>query len=68
MMMSLKKTAKDKFGDESRWQELTQSMPFGRTIRPVEIGAMAALLVSDLSGYTNGEVVNIDGGGMYRQS
>ena len=68
LMMSLKKTAKDKFGDENRWQELTQSMPFGRTIRPVEIGAMAALLVSDLSGYTNGEVVNIVGGGMYRQS
>ncbi len=60
--MSLKKTAKDRFGDESRWPELTETMPFGRTIRPVEISAMAALLVSDLSGYTSGTVITIDGG------
>ena len=41
-------------------------MPFGRPIRPVEISAMVALLASDLSGYTTGTVITIDGGGHKR--
>jgi NAD(P)-dependent dehydrogenase (short-subunit alcohol dehydrogenase family) len=66
LMLSLRKTAKSKFGDPERWEELIKSMPFGRPIRPVEISAMVALLASDLSGYTSGTVVTIDGGGFKR--
>jgi NAD(P)-dependent dehydrogenase (short-subunit alcohol dehydrogenase family) len=66
LMLSLRKTAQVKFGDAEKWEELIKTMPFGRPIRPVEISAMVALLASDLSGYTTGTVVTIDGGGHKR--
>ena len=39
-----------------------QQIPLGRMVRPEEIGAMAAFLVSDLSASTTGAEVVIDGG------
>ena len=66
LMISLRKTAQSKFGDPEKWSELIKTMPFGRPIRPVEISAMVALLASDLSGYTSGTVITIDGGGHRR--
>ncbi len=59
--------AQDKFGDPERWPELVKTKPFGRAIKPEEISAMAALLVSDLSGYTSGTVFTIDGGASNRR-
>jgi len=61
-----KKAALDKFGDENRWQELTQNLPFGRAATPEEIAAMAAFLASDLSAFTTGTVITIDGGLAHR--
>lgn len=62
----LKKRAQDKFGDASRWPEFTKTMAFGRAGKPEEIGAMAAFLASDLSGYTTGTIITIDGGNANR--
>jgi NAD(P)-dependent dehydrogenase (short-subunit alcohol dehydrogenase family) len=61
-----RKAALDKFGDENRWQELTQNLPFGRAAKPEEIAAMAAFLASDLSAFTTGTVITIDGGLAHR--
>ena len=66
-MMALLGEAKEKFGDADRWPELVKSLPFGRTIKPVEISSMVALLASDLSGYTSGTVITIDGGATHRR-
>ena len=41
-------------------------MPFGRAAKPEEIAAMVAFLASDLSGYTTGTIVTIDGGAANR--
>jgi len=58
----IKKSAKDRLGDESRYQELLDPFPFARAATSEEIATMAAFLVSDLSAYTSGTVVTIDGG------
>ncbi|HZB90098.1 MAG TPA: short-chain dehydrogenase/reductase [Stellaceae bacterium] len=58
----LKKRAQDRLGDAARWQELTETMPFGRPATPEEIAAMAVFLASDRSAYTTGTIVTIDGG------
>ena len=62
MVNRLRREAAEQFGDAERWPELTKSMPFGRAARPEEIAAMAAFLASDLSGYTSGTIITIDGG------
>ena len=62
----LKKRAQDRLGDATRWQELVKPMPFGRAAKPEEIAAMVAFLASDLSGYTTGTIVTIDGGAANR--
>jgi 3-oxoacyl-[acyl-carrier protein] reductase len=62
----LKKRAQDRLGDPGRWQELVKPMPFGRAAKPEEIAAMVAFLASDLSGYTTGTIVTIDGGAANR--
>jgi NAD(P)-dependent dehydrogenase (short-subunit alcohol dehydrogenase family) len=58
----MQKEATDRFGVPDRWKELMKPFPFGRAGTPEEIAAMAALLASDLSAYTSGTVVTIDGG------
>src|SRR5579863_4352490 len=62
----LKKRALDRLGDAARWEELVKPMPFGRAAKPEEIAAMVAFLASDLSGYTTGTIVTIDGGAAHR--
>jgi 3-oxoacyl-[acyl-carrier protein] reductase len=58
--------AKEHLGDEARWEELMQPLPMGRAGNPREIGVMVALLASDLSAYTTGTIITIDGGAANR--
>ncbi len=64
----MKTEARRKLGDESRWQEFAKGFPFGRAASVEEIAATVALLASDLSSYTTGTVVTIDGGMVNRGS
>jgi len=57
-----RKRAADTLGDAERYMELFKKMPFGRPGNPEDIGNMAAFLASDLSAYTSGTIVTIDGG------
>ncbi len=63
-----RRRAGERFGDADRWQELLAALPFGRAGLPEEIGAMAAFLASDRSGYTSGDVITIDGGAINRRA
>ncbi|MBV9736099.1 MAG: SDR family oxidoreductase [Acidisphaera sp.] len=63
MEMLLRARAKATLGDDGRWRELTQSMPFARPAAPEEIGAAVAFLASPRSAYTNATILTIDGGG-----
>jgi len=68
MITLLRKRAQDRFGDEERWRELTDALPFGRAGSPEEIAALAAFLVSDLAGYITGTIVTSDGGAAVRST
>jgi NAD(P)-dependent dehydrogenase (short-subunit alcohol dehydrogenase family) len=68
-LITLTKTrARDRLGDESRWEELMKGHAFGRAAKPEEIAWMAAFLASERSGYTTGSIITIDGGGSSRRS
>jgi 3-oxoacyl-[acyl-carrier protein] reductase len=57
-----RKRAKTQYGDESRWRESFAKMPYGRPASCDEIAATVVFLASDLSSYTSGTIVTIDGG------
>jgi len=57
-----RKRAARLYGDENRWRESFAQMPFGRPASTDEIAAMVVFLASDLSGYTSGTIITIDGG------
>lgn len=63
LVMLRKAEAKEKFGDEGRWRELTSGMPYGRAATPREIGNAVAFMASPASAYTNATILTIDGGG-----
>ena len=69
-LITLTKTrARDTLGDENRWQELMRGHAFGRVAKPEEIAWMVAFVASDqVSGYTTGSIITIDGGGSSRRS
>ena len=57
-----RKRALAMFGDEERYVELLKRNPFGRPATVDEIAASVVFLASDLSSYTSGTIVTIDGG------
>ena len=57
-----RKRAADTLGDPDRWRELLSKFPFARGANVDEIAATAVFLASDLSAYTSGTIVTIDGG------
>ena len=58
----MQKEAMTQFGDISRWREFEKSCPFGRAATVEEIAATVTMLASDLSSYTTGTIITIDGG------
>jgi len=58
----MQKSALDKFGDEGRYEELLEPLPFGRAATVDEVAHMAVFLVSDLGSYTTGTIITVDGG------
>jgi 3-oxoacyl-[acyl-carrier protein] reductase len=66
LVTMMKTRAKDRLGDESRWEELMKPLPMGRAGKPEEIGVMVAFLASDISAYTTGTIITIDGGAANR--
>jgi NAD(P)-dependent dehydrogenase (short-subunit alcohol dehydrogenase family) len=54
--------AKRILGDETRWPELVARLPFGRAGTPEEIASAVAFLASDLSAFTTGTILTVDGG------
>lgn len=65
MMTMMQQTAEQKFGDASRWMDLTTNLPFGRMAELEEISELMAFCCSPLAGYLSGTVINVDGGNMY---
>ncbi|WP_353713544.1 short-chain dehydrogenase/reductase [Arthrobacter sp. K5] len=61
--MMLKAKAQTELGDANRWPELNASLPYARSATALEIASAAAFLASPRSGYTNGTILTIDGGG-----
>ncbi|HSV84600.1 MAG TPA: SDR family oxidoreductase [Ramlibacter sp.] len=62
-VVTLMKThARNRFGDEARYPELTAKLPLGRPAQPEEIANTLVFLASDRSSYTSGVIVTIDGG------
>ncbi len=62
-VVALMKThAKNRFGDEGRYRELTAKLPLGRAARVDEIANTMAFVASDRASYTSGVVYTIDGG------
>ncbi len=58
----MKKAARDQWGDEARYNEFLAPFAFGRAATVEEIAHMAVFLVSDLSSYTSGTIMTVDGG------
>jgi NAD(P)-dependent dehydrogenase (short-subunit alcohol dehydrogenase family) len=55
----MKAAAKEKLGDESRWEELIGTGSFGQMIEPVQVADMVAFLASARAGKLSGVMVNL---------
>ncbi|MDA0240935.1 MAG: short-chain dehydrogenase/reductase [Proteobacteria bacterium] len=57
-----RRRAEAEYGDADRWRDIMPNYPFGRPAEAVEVGEMAAFLVSEKSGYSSGVVMEFSGG------
>ncbi|MEC7490392.1 MAG: SDR family oxidoreductase [Pseudomonadota bacterium] len=62
----IKKPARDKWVDESCYNEFLTPFAFERAGKVEEIANTAVLLVSNLSSYTSGTIVTADGGMVHK--
>ena len=58
----MQKSALDKFGDAEKYTEFFKPFAYGRAGSVEEVANMAVFLVSDLSSYTSGTIMTVDGG------
>jgi 3-oxoacyl-[acyl-carrier protein] reductase len=65
-----KARAKTLFGDEGRWEEALNrdKLPFGRLKAPEEVAALATMLSAPQVQYLSGVVIDMDGGGRWRNT
>jgi len=62
----MKKAARDKWDADRRYNEFLTPFAFERAATVEEIANMAVFLVSDLSSYTSGTIVTVDGGMVHK--
>jgi NAD(P)-dependent dehydrogenase (short-subunit alcohol dehydrogenase family) len=62
-----KKRAKEMFGDENRYTEFFKHYPLQRPATVDEVTPAVLFLASDLSSYTSGAILTINGGMTYRR-
>jgi NAD(P)-dependent dehydrogenase (short-subunit alcohol dehydrogenase family) len=62
----LRQQAEKELGSADRWRELTKRAPFGRLATVDEVANTVVFLCSELSSYTTGTVVTVDGGAAWR--
>ena len=55
----MKAAAKEKLGDESRWEELIGTGSFGQMIEPEQVADMVAFLASPRAGKLSGVMINL---------
>jgi 3-oxoacyl-[acyl-carrier protein] reductase len=55
----IKAAAKEKLGDENRWQELIGTGSFGQMIEPEQVADMVAFLASARAGKLSGVMINL---------
>jgi NAD(P)-dependent dehydrogenase (short-subunit alcohol dehydrogenase family) len=60
--------ARDRFGDEERWQDCLTHLPFGRPAASEEMADLVVFLSSARASYLSGVVIDADGGAMYAPS
>ncbi|MSQ73715.1 MAG: SDR family NAD(P)-dependent oxidoreductase [Betaproteobacteria bacterium] len=58
----MRTSARDKFGDAERWQELLAPLPQKRAATVDEVAFATVFAVSELSSYTSGTIITVDGG------
>lgn len=65
-----KQRAKNRFGDESRWEEAlgASKLPFGQIKSAEEVAALAVMLTAPQVHYLSGIVIDMDGGGQWRNA
>jgi len=66
----MKSRAREELGDAARWPEMVDParFPFGRPANPEEVAALAVMLASPIVTYVNGTVIDLDGGGQWRDA
>jgi len=67
VMTLYKARAKQHFGDEARWEELLDGLPFGRLAKPEEIADVVVFLASERASYLSGLVLDADGGARFNR-
>jgi NAD(P)-dependent dehydrogenase (short-subunit alcohol dehydrogenase family) len=64
----LKKRAKTRYGDESKYMDLVETFPLGRPAHILEVTSLIVFLASYRAGYSTGSIYTVDGGISSRRS